>query len=289
MPEKKKTTMSVTEMRKLLGLGKTDSYWLVHKNCFETIMVNGKMRIVIDSFEKWYANQIKHKKVDGPPPGEELKAYSYSVRDIAQLLSIDEASVYYLIKRDQIPTFKVETWIRIRKDDFEKWYASQNKHRTQEDREKDAQLEAETLTMPEMARELYISRKDVYNILSKKENSGVFDIVVIADKKRITRASFERWYAGQSEYRKLSDRTPEELAQIRMTEKKKEAPRLEVDPDKPSYNVRETAVLMDLTPDEVRQLIRDGKLAAKKYGATYIVRRETIDWWTTQQKLFAES
>ena len=36
-------------------------------------------------------------------------------------------------------------------------------------------------------------------------------------------------------------------------------------------------------------LIRDGKIAAKKYGATYIVRRETIDWWTTQQKLFAES
>lgn len=289
MPEKKKTTMSVTEMRKLLGLKKTDSYWLVHKNCFETITVNGKMRIEIDSFEKWYANQIKHKKVDGPPPGEELKAYSYSVRDIAQLLSIDETSVYYLIKRDHIPTFKVETWTRILKDDFEKWYASQNKHRTQEDREKDAQLESKTLTMPEMARELYISRKDVYNILSKKENSGVFDIVVIADKKRITRASFERWYASQSEYRKLSDRTPEELAQIRMTEKKKEAPRLEVDPDKPSYNVRETAVLMDLTPDEVRQLIREGKLAAKKYGATYIVRRETIDWWTTQQKLFAES
>lgn len=290
MPEKKKkTTMSVTEMRKMLGLGKTDSYWLVHKNCFETIIVNGKMRIVIDSFEKWYANQIKHAKVDGPPPGEELRAYSYSVREVAEMLSIDDSSVYYLIKRDQIPTFKVETWTRIRKKDFDKWYASQNKHRTQEDREKDAQMEAETLTMPEMARELYITRKAVYNILSKKENRDVFDIVVIADKKRITRASFERWYAGQSEYRKLSDRSPEELAQIRMTERKKEAPRLEVDPNKPSYNVRETAVLMDLTPDEVRQLIWDGKIAAKKYGATYIVRRETIDWWTTQQKLFAES
>lgn len=290
MPEKKKkTTMSVTEMRKMLGLGKTDSYWLVHKNCFETILVNGKMRIVIESFEKWYANQIKHVKVDGPPPGEELRAYSYSVREVAEMLSIDDSSVYYLIKRDQIPTFKVETWTRIRKKDFDKWYASQNKHRTQEDREKDAQMEAETLTMPEMARELYITRKAVYNILSKKENRDVFDIVVIADKKRITRTSFERWYAGQSEYRKLSDRSPEELAQIRMTERKKEAPRLEVDPNKPSYNVRETAVLMDLTPDEVRQLIRDGKIAAKKYGATYIVRRETIDWWTMQQKLFAES
>lgn len=289
MPEKKKTTMSVTEMRKLLGLKKTDSYWLVHKNCFDTILVNGKMRIVIDSFEKWYANQIKHKKVNGPPPGEELRSYSYSVRDVAQMLSIDESSVYYLIKRDRIPTFTVETWTRIRKKDFDKWYASQNKHRTQEDREKDAQMEAETLTMPEMARELYITRKDVYNILAKKENQDIFEIVVIADKKRITRESFERWYAGQTKYRKLSDRTPEELNQIRMAEKKKETPRLEVDPDKPSYNVRETAVLMDITPNEVRQLIRDGKLAAKKYGATYIVRRETIDWWTMQQKLFAES
>ena len=72
-------------------------------------------------------------------------------------------------------------------------------------------------------------------------------------------------------------------------EKKKEAPRLEVDPDKPSYNVRETAVLMDITPDEVRRLIREGKLAAKKYGASYIIRRENISWWLKQQKLFAES
>lgn len=27
-----KKSMSVTEMRKLLGIGKTDSYWLVKKN-----------------------------------------------------------------------------------------------------------------------------------------------------------------------------------------------------------------------------------------------------------------
>ncbi|MEF9879562.1 MAG: hypothetical protein RR975_09035 [Clostridia bacterium] len=47
MPENKTcTTMSVPEMAKLLGLKKTDSYWLVHKKCFETILVNGKMRIL---------------------------------------------------------------------------------------------------------------------------------------------------------------------------------------------------------------------------------------------------
>lgn len=37
-PATTKTTMSVREMRQLLGLGKTDSYWLLHKNLFEVIL-----------------------------------------------------------------------------------------------------------------------------------------------------------------------------------------------------------------------------------------------------------
>lgn len=40
---------------------------------------------------------------------------------------------------------------------------------------------------------------------------------------------------------------------------------------------------------EVRRMIRDGELEAKKYGASYIIRRESIEWWLTQQRLFAES
>ena len=58
MTKKKKTTMSVPEMQRLLGLGKTDAYWLVKKQCFETVVVAGKIRVVIDSFEHWYANQV---------------------------------------------------------------------------------------------------------------------------------------------------------------------------------------------------------------------------------------
>lgn len=50
-PATAKTTMSVREMQHLLGLGKTDSYWLLHKNFFEVILINDKMRIVISSFE----------------------------------------------------------------------------------------------------------------------------------------------------------------------------------------------------------------------------------------------
>ena len=46
-----KISMSVMEMGKSLGLKKTESYWLVHKNYFETRIVAGKMRVMVDSFE----------------------------------------------------------------------------------------------------------------------------------------------------------------------------------------------------------------------------------------------
>lgn len=62
---RKRTSMSVIEMGKRLGLGKTESYWLIKKNYFQTIMVGKKMRVMIASFEDWYANQCRYHKIDG--------------------------------------------------------------------------------------------------------------------------------------------------------------------------------------------------------------------------------
>lgn len=39
---------------------------------FKTEIINGQMRVDLESFEKWYANQVKHKKVNGEDPGAEL-------------------------------------------------------------------------------------------------------------------------------------------------------------------------------------------------------------------------
>ena len=61
------------------------------------------------------------------------------------------------------------------------------------------------MTMPEMARLLLISRKEVYGILSSPRNVGVFEYEIIADRKRVTKESFERWYASQSDYRTIED------------------------------------------------------------------------------------
>ena len=82
------------------------------------------------------------------------------------------------------------------------------KYRTKADRDRDAEIEAASMTMPEMARLLLISRKEVYNILLTGRDKDQFDFIYIADRRRVTKESFERWYAGQSKYRKLCARSP---------------------------------------------------------------------------------
>lgn len=288
MDDKKRTTMSIPEMRRMLGLKKTESYWLVHRQLFETVLVEGKMRVVIASFEHWYANQVKYKKVDAPAPGAELNARFYSPQDMAELLGITASTVYEIIRRDKIPTFEVAAWKRIAKDDFDAWYNAQTKYRTTEDREQDAELEEASMTMPEMARLLLITRKEVYSILRGKD-ADRFEYVTVADRRRVTKESFELWYASQSKYRKLCDRSPEEIEMIEKEKQEAEHPRLKVDENKAAFTLPEAAVLLDITYQEVRALIQDGELEAKKYGVKYMIPRDDIKWFIFQQRLEREN
>lgn len=124
-----KKSMSVPEMRRILGLGKTESYWLVKKNYFKTIVIAGKMRIKVDSFEEWYANQLHYKKVDGTPQGGYWTAITMSVDETADLLGIKPATLYDLLKKQPFKTEKVGMYLRIYKDSFEEWYSSQTHYK----------------------------------------------------------------------------------------------------------------------------------------------------------------
>lgn len=200
--ESKKTTMSVAEMRRILGLGKTESYWLVHKGFFETIMVNNRMRINIASFEKWYANQVRYQKVVGEPPGMELKDTSYSITDVAEMIETTENVVYDLIKSGKMETIIVDHWKRVPVESFEEWYVSQDHYRLKEERLKEDRLRDKCISMPQMAWLLGVDRNVIYKLLDKKSNQDIFDIVMIAGKRYVTIESFETWYAGQKEYKK---------------------------------------------------------------------------------------
>ena len=205
MDIKRQPTISVRNMGKLLGLKKVESYWLVHKGYFRTILVNGKMRVVMESFEHWYAGQIKYHKVNGEPPGKRLKQESYSARDIGEILQISEARAYEVMKMAGIKPIIVDFWQRFPKSEFDRWYAGQNRYRNQEDRKRDAFLENNSMSMPDMARLLDVPRSVVYGILKSEKGKAMLETLVIADRRRITIESFNRWYVSQTEYFKPED------------------------------------------------------------------------------------
>lgn len=125
----KKKSMSVREMRRLLGLGKTESYWLVKKNYFDTVIIAGKMRVMIESFENWYTNQLHYKKIIGEAPGKNWTSITMSIQETARLLGIAEGTLYDLMKKKPFKTVKVGMYTRIYIDSFEDWYNSQSHYK----------------------------------------------------------------------------------------------------------------------------------------------------------------
>lgn len=207
-PTSDRKWMSVKEMGDLLGIRKTDRYWLVHKKVFKTETINGKMWVNVESFEKWYANQVKYQKITGEEPGLELKEWSLSPRDAAKLLGIPEARVYELIKEKSLEAVKVDYWLRIKKDSFTEWYQNQDHYRTTEDRERDQDLEDATLSFPQAALILGLTRHQFYPILKDKRYAHFFEFVEIAGRRRITKASFGRFLNGQDKYCIAKKRKP---------------------------------------------------------------------------------
>ena len=94
-----------------------------------------------------------------------MKSWSYSVKEVADLLEVDDYLVYELLKKNQMETVIIDYWKRIPKESFQNWYKSQSRYRTKEDREKDALLEDATITMPEMAQLLGTTRSVVWQSL----------------------------------------------------------------------------------------------------------------------------
>ena len=195
-----KKTMSVPEMRKLIGLKKTDSYWLVHRNFFKTEMINGRMRVDIESFEKWYANQVKHKKVTGEAPGEELLKKSYSAHDVANLLGIHDSNVYEFVKKENLETVMVDYVMRIPIEVFEKWYDNQIMYQKVDKLPTITDLEADYIRLSEEAELLGITREKLSMITRASRFKDCFEVRVYENKKWISKKSFQHFLNAQNVY-----------------------------------------------------------------------------------------
>lgn len=305
-------TMSIMKMGKMLGLHKTDSYWLAHKNFFKIITVAGKMRVDIESFEEWYKHQIKYKKIDGTPPGEALKEESYSAKDIAQMLQISEDIAYAAMKRDNVPYIVVDYWRRWTKEVFEEWYSSQSRYRTAEDKEKDLFDINRTLSMPEMRFLLGVHRNTVYDIINHPKNKNVFEFVIVATQKRITKDSFMSWYNNQNKYKMLYDSIEEaqqkksgiiaenepkpiqeeieiqEKTEIPVDESRNQV--LSVKSKNPDYySIEEVAEILGKKRRTILKMIRANKIKAISVVGSYRILKLDFDRWLIEENEQKES
>lgn len=260
------TTMSVPEMRELLGLKKTESYWLLKKGYFETVQVAGMIRVVKRSFEDWYVRQDHYCKVGGPAPGELLREESLSIKDTAAMLAIDDDSARDMVYAHGLPTVMIKHQLRVLKKPFIKWLATQKHYRTPEQREADADAESSSLSFPEIARMLGKSREATYGLVKRNQDQLTF--VCVAGRRRVTKSSFERWYRSQNKYKKCSD-TPAQHEDLSSSQSAKSA-----------FTLKEAALLLGTDEKSVYTLIRDGVLPARKAGKHWWISRDDIDYYS---------
>lgn len=124
----KKTSMSVREMQLLLGICKTESYWLIKKGYFEVRVIGRGMRIMVESFDEWYSSQFHYKRVDGVLPGTKW-GDTLSIPDFGSLLGLSPGGAYWLVDHAKIETVIICNHKRIMRETFEKWYHSQSKYK----------------------------------------------------------------------------------------------------------------------------------------------------------------
>lgn len=134
---------------------------------------------------------------------------------------------------------------------------------------------------------LCLDRRETYVVLSKIASK--LDFIVIADRKRITKESFERWYASQSTYVKISDRPLAEQKRIAREYGRKQAeslmPRPKIPTDKALYTPRELAILLDVTEKEVYNMLKRETLPARKINGRFWISRESLQSYLTENNI----
>ena len=172
--------------------------------------LNAVLANSVNNFEKPISGRFRYMvsnnlKVTGEEPGQKIREWTYSAKDISQMLGIVEAGAYDLIKRESIETVIIDDRIRVPKKAFHEWYAGQSHYRTQEDRQADAKIEESTLSLPQVAALLGVPRYTVYRILRDQRYQHYFEIIVVAGRKRVTKESFAAFLKGQDHYRLRTD------------------------------------------------------------------------------------
>jgi len=121
------------------------------------------------------------------------------------------------------------------------------------------------MTVPEMGRLLGLNRYQAWEVYRHAKDQ--LKLIRIAEKPRITRESFENWYANQT----LFHIVPESLI-----EEEKTAISETESEHKEYVSIREAAECLGISEKRVYRLVQDGTLDGKKIGKAWFIRYADI-------------
>ena len=120
-------------------------------------------------------------------------------------------------------------------------------------------------------------------------DKNAFEFVIVADRKRITKKSFQAWLHSREEKKRSQPVEPQPTETVKAESAPKEAPPVKEKPvevrlDKPSYPVKEAAILLELPQKVVYRMVQSGDLKALALDRQIRIRREEIFHWLYDRK-----
>ena len=156
----------------------------------------------------------------------------------------------------------------------------------------DAIVEEATITMPEMARLLGLTRSQVYQILRNPKYSHFFETIVIAEKKRITKENFQKFLEGQDQFHLDPANDYEELAQeqnialANFRRKKLSQTGVRGSNGNLGYlTFDEASYLAKVSRSLINKWADKGKFKVIKVGGRVRISREDFEAWLEQRNL----
>ena len=236
------------------------------------------MRIDLESFEKWYSNQVKYKKVGGEEPGKELREKSYSFKESANILGIHDSDLYDIWKNEKLEYITVDFVRRIPVDIFEKWYADQDVYRKVTHIPTAEELENDYICLQDAADLLGISREKLAKIARSEEIGRLLDSTICNNKRWITRKSFQLFLNAQNVYYIMNDGDKQEESQLLQ---ENETLSLEI---KEYISRQDAAELAGVSVSTVTKWMQSGEFQCVGAGKVLRVHRQQFLNWLNEHR-----
>ena len=188
------TTISKTEMENLLGIARKTRENICKRENIEMIMVDGKEKIIKESFDKWFNSQTKYKLTEYL--NEDINKGPFIKRkEIKFILNLSDKGLNQLMNKEYFEVFKVDGTTYVKREEFNKWLESQNVYKKYNYISKKIDPSS-YLTVKDISMMLNVSKASALDIIDRYD----IKFIIYENRKLIDRISFCDWLYYQESY-----------------------------------------------------------------------------------------